>query len=425
MYQSLIEKRKKLAVIGLGYVGLPVALAFAKKMSVVAYDLSQKKIEALLQGIDPNQESASSAFEDTDIEFSSDFNALKKAHFYIVTVPTPVDPQNLPDLSALLAATRSLGQVLKKGDYIVYESTTYPGCTEEECLPVLEKISGLRAGADFKIGYSPERINPGDPARGFTRIPKIVSAGDSESLREIAAVYASAVQAGIYQAPSIRVAEAAKLVENTQRDLNIALMNELSMIFDRMTLSTPEVLEAAATKWNFLPFKPGLVGGHCTGVDPYYLAHKASSLGHEPVLIAASRSINDGMADYVAGKIIAHLQGRPGTPKILVKGVTFKENVRDIRNSKIADTVKKLLAHGVQVDIEDPFANPEEVKQQYGIELTAGNSMYDAVVITVPHHPYQQLDDAYFCSITKEDALIADLKAIYKNKIVNRKYWSL
>ena len=420
--QSLTDKTKKLAVVGLGYVGLPVALAFAKKISVIGFDLNEQKINLLRQGIDPNRESADQAFEHTDIFFTSDPVHLQEAHFFIVTVPTPVDEQHIPDLQPLMAATETIGRHLKKGDYVVFESTTYPGCTEEVCIPVLEQYSGLTAGEGFKIGYSPERINPGDPARSFSNLPKVVSGGDAESLKTIAAVYGLVVNAPLHQAPSIRVAEAAKVVENTQRDMNIALMNELSMMFDRMHINTTDVLTAAAGKWNFMPFTPGLVGGHCTGVDPYYLAHKASSLGYDSALIAAARKINDGMAEHVARRV---MEQAAGSTKILVKGVTFKENVSDIRNSKIADTVKYWQQQGISVEIEDPHAHPQEVEKKYGMPLGRGTGIYDAVVITVPHKEYLALDDAWFCSVTHPGGLVADLKSIYKNKIINRKYWSL
>ena len=425
LQQSLSDKSKKLAVIGLGYVGLPVALAFAKKISVIGFDLNVQKIEKLRAGTDLNGESDAGAFDDTDIIFTSDPELLTEAHFFIVTVPTPVDESHVPDLKPLIAATETIGRHLKAGDYVVFESTTYPGCTEDICLPVLEKYSGLKSGEGFKIGYSPERINPGDPVRRFSNLPKVVSGGDGESLETIAAVYGLVVQAPLHKAPSIRVAEAAKVVENTQRDMNIALMNELSIIFDRMHINTTDVLEAAAGKWNFMPFSPGLVGGHCTGVDPYYLAHKASSLGYDPALIAAARKINDGMSEHVARRVAEQLSKPAGTMKILVKGVTFKENVSDIRNSKIADTVKYWQAQGIAVEIEDPHADPEEVEKKYGLAPGNGTGMYDAVVVTVPHREYLDLDDAWFCSVTHPGGLVADLKSIYKNKILNRKYWSL
>src|SRR3984957_2706636 len=426
MYQELIDKKKKLAVIGLGYVGLPIALEFAKKVSVIGFDINVKRIGMMQKNIDPNKELDSSAFQNKDIFFTNDIEALKQAHFFIVAVPTPIDKHNTPDLRPLISASETIGKVLKRGDYVVYESTTYPGCTEEDCLPVLEKTSGLMAGRDFKLGYSPERINPGDKKNTLRTVVKVVSGNDSESLEEIAKTYELVVDAGVHRAPSIKVAEASKIIENTQRDLNIALMNELSLIFDRIGINTYDVLEAAGTKWNFLKFQPGLVGGHCIGVDPYYLTHKAAALGYESKVISSSRYINDDMAKYVARKIITHVLKNSNDPKVLVKGVTFKENVSDIRNSKIVDTEKELLAFNITVDVEDPYATEEEVFEEYGLHLAKKlASDYDAVVVTVPHTQYKDLDDAFFTSITREGALIADLKGTYKNKIANRKYWSL
>ncbi len=426
MYQKLLDKKAKLAIVGLGYVGLPIALEFARKISVIGFDINQKRIDLMKQGKDPSKEVEQDSFRNRDIVFTDDPLVLKTANFFIIAVPTPIDKHNVPDLSPLMKASETVGKALKKGDYVVYESTTYPGCTEEDCLPVLEQFSGLKLASDFKIGYSPERINPGDKKNTLKTVVKVVSGNDSESLDEIAKVYELVVDAGVHKAPSIKVAEASKIVENTQRDLNIALMNELSLIFDRMGINTYDVLEAAGTKWNFLKFQPGLVGGHCIGVDPYYLTHKAAALGYESKVINSSRYINDDMAKYVARKIITHVLRHSNEPKVLVKGVTFKENVSDIRNSKIIDTVRELLAFNIRVDMEDPFADEEEVVEEYGFRLIKKErNDYDAVIITVPHLQYKSLDDAHFVSITKETALIADLKGIYKHKIVNRKYWSL
>ena len=426
MYKDLTEKKTKLAVIGLGYVGLPIALEFAKKISVIGFDINSNRVEMMRNKIDPSKEVESSAFDGCDIFFTDNLEDLKQASFYIIAVPTPVDKYNVPDLKPLLGASETVGKVLKKGDYVVYESTTYPGCTEEDCLPVLEQLSGLKMGKDFKLGYSPERINPGDKKHTLRTVVKVVSGNDAESLEEIAKTYELVVDAGVHRASSIKVAEASKIVENTQRDLNIALMNELSLIFDRMGVNTFDVLEAAGTKWNFLKFQPGLVGGHCIGVDPYYLTHKAAALGYESKVISSSRYINDDMAKYVARKVITHVLRNSNEPKVLVKGVTFKENVSDIRNSKIVDTVKELLAFNIHVDVEDPFAVIEEVQHEYGLNLVReAKNGYDAVIVTVPHEPYLKLDDAYFASVTHENGLIADLKGIYKNKITRRKYWSL
>lgn len=426
IYDQLTGKKTKLAVIGLGYVGLPIALEFAKKISVIGFDINRQRIGMMRNSIDPSKEVAAEEFKDRDIIFTDDLAVLKEACFFIVAVPTPVDKYNVPDLKPLLGASDTVGKVLKQGDYVVYESTTYPGCTEEDCLPVLERVSGLKMGKGFCLGYSPERINPGDKKNTLRTITKVVSGNDEAALEQIAKTYELVVDAGVHRAPSIKVAEASKIVENTQRDLNIALMNELSLIFDRMGINTYDVIAAAGTKWNFLRFFPGLVGGHCIGVDPYYLTHKAAALGYESKVISSSRYINDDMAKYVARKLIKHVLRISNEPRILVKGVTFKENVSDIRNSKIVDTVKELLAFNITVDVEDPYAMEEEVHGEYGLKLVReGAGSYDAVIITVPHAPYVDLDDAYFTSITREGALIADLRGIYKNKIVNRKYWSL
>ncbi len=428
IYDALINKRAKLAVIGLGYVGLPIALEFAKRIAVIGFDINEKRLKLMRKGLDPNKEVPDSAFAGADIVFTSDLEILKQARFFIIAVPTPVDKYNVPDLKPLLGASETVGKVLKPGDYVVYESTTYPGCTEEDCLPVLEKISGLTMEKDFKLGYSPERINPGDKKNTLRTVIKVVSGNDEEALEEIAKTYELVVDAGVHRAPSIAVAEASKIVENTQRDLNIALMNELSMIFDRMGINTFDVIEAAATKWNFLKFYPGLVGGHCIGVDPYYLTYKASALGYESKVISSSRYINDDMAKYVARKIITHVLRISNEPRVLVKGVTFKENVSDIRNSKIVGTVQELLAFNIRVDVEDPFAVEEEVLEEYGLHLIRQESEstnYDAVIVTVPHRNYTGLDSAYFESKTRQNALIADLRGIYKNKIRNRTYWSL
>ena len=426
MYQELVDKKAKLAVIGLGYVGLPIALEFAKKISVIGFDINAKRIEMMRNAQDPSKEVDAKEFAGRDIVFTNDLEVLRQAKFFVVAVPTPVDKYNVPDLKPLIGASTTVGKALKKGDYVVYESTTYPGCTEEDCLPVLEKLSGLKMGADFKLGYSPERINPGDKKNTLRTVVKVVSGCDEESLNEISKTYEMVVDAGVHRATSIKVAEASKIVENTQRDLNISLMNELSLIFDRMGINTFDVIEAAGTKWNFLKFQPGLVGGHCIGVDPYYLTYKAAALGYESKVISSSRYINDDMAKYVARKIITHVLRNSNEPRVLVKGVTFKENVSDIRNSKIVDTVKELLLFNIHVDVEDPYAQGEEVHEEYGLKLcTKEENNYDAVIITVPHKPYMDLDDNYFKGITKEKAVIADLKGIYKSKIKSREYWSL
>ncbi|HTM93414.1 MAG TPA: nucleotide sugar dehydrogenase, partial [Flavisolibacter sp.] len=428
MYQKLIEKKEKLAVIGLGYVGLPIALEFARKLSVIGFDISAKRIEMMKQGIDPSNELEKEAFEGCDITFTDSLDVLREARFFIVAVPTPVDDHNVPDLKPVKRASETVGKVIKKGDYVVYESTVYPGCTEEDCLPIIEKLSGLKNVTDFKLGYSPERINPGDKKHTLSTIVKVVSGCDADSLDTIAKVYELVVKAGVHKASCIKVAEAAKIIENTQRDLNIALMNELSIIFDKMGINTFEVLEAAGTKWNFLKFSPGLVGGHCIGVDPYYLTYKASEIGYNSRVILAGRYINDNMANYVARRVVRHIISHVSdvkASKVLVMGATFKENVSDIRNSKVADVVRELKEFFLQVDVVDPHADSEELQHEYGFGLADGiDKNYDAVIVSVCHEPYADLDENYFSSITKPHALIADLKGIYRGKIKSRSYWS-
>lgn len=429
MYNELIDKKAKLAVIGLGYVGLPLALEFAKKVSVIGFDIKKNRIEMMKKGIDPSKELSKEEFEGCDIHFTSDIEELREAVFFIVAVPTPVDPHNVPDLGPVIKASETIGKVLKKGDYVVFESTVYPGCTEEDCVPIIENLSGLKCVEDFKTGYSPERINPGDKTHTLTRVVKVVSGCDQESLETIAKVYELVVTAGVHKASSIKVAEAAKIIENTQRDLNIALMNELSIIFEKMNINTYEVLEAAGTKWNFLKFYPGLVGGHCIGVDPYYLTYKSSELGFDSKVILAGRFINDGMALYVARRVVRHITKNVSDVKsarVLVMGATFKENVSDIRNSKVADVVNELQSFSLNVDVHDPFASSEELMAEYGFGLTEINGTdYDAVIVAVSHTPYAELDSKFFESITKPHAVIYDLKGTFLNKIKNRQYWSL
>lgn len=429
MLTDLVNKKKKLAVIGLGYVGLPIALEFARKIAVIGFDINADRIALMKAGIDPSKELPKEAFDGCDIEFTNDIDKLREANFFIVAVPTPVDIHNIPDLVPVQRASDTIGKVIKKGDYVVYESTVYPGCTEEDCLPVIEKLSGLKAISDFKIGYSPERINPGDKEHTLSSITKVVSGCDKESLETIAEVYKLVVKAGVHKASSIKVAEAAKIIENTQRDLNIALMNELSIIFDKMQINTFEVLEAAGTKWNFLRFQPGLVGGHCIGVDPYYLTYKSNKLGYDAQVILAGRSINDGMAAHVAKKVLMHVihhNGNLKEAKVLVMGVTFKENVSDIRNSKVADIVKELQSYSLQVHTTDPHASSDELIHEYGFGLTPElTNDYDAVIVTVPHKAYLEMDDKAFAAITRPNGIIADIKGIFRGKIVSRDYWSL
>lgn len=429
MFAALKSKEKKIAIVGLGYVGLPLAMGFADKLSVIGYDINEDRLAKLREGIDPNGELDSSQWKGKDIEFTSSVDKLKEASFYVIAVPTPIDQHNEPDLTPLLLATRTVASVLDPGDYVVYESTVYPGCTEEDCVPLLEEISGLKCKQDFKIGYSPERINPGDKVHTLQNTVKIVSGCDDEALSEIKQVYGLIIEVGLHQASSIRVAEAAKIIENTQRDVNIALMNELSIIFDRMGINTFDVLEAAGTKWNFLHFYPGLVGGHCIGVDPYYLVHKAKELQYHPKMINSGRFVNDSMGRYIAKKIVKKVlaQGKNILhARVLVMGITFKENVSDIRNSKVVDMVREFMDFGAVVDVVDPYASPLAVEQEYGIELKEQPGKdYDAIVVAVPHKDYILLDENYFISLSNEKAVLGDIKGLYRHKIKNMAYWSL
>lgn len=428
IYEKILKKEAKVAIIGLGYVGLPIALAFAKKISVIGFDINEKRVEMMKNKIDPSEELDSSEFDNSDIEFSANIEDLRKAQFFIVAVPTPIDEHNLPDLKPVLAASRTVGKVLKKGDYVVYESTVYPGCTEDDCVPVLEELSGLKMTKDFKIGYSPERINPGDKEHTITKILKVVSGCDAESLDNIAKVYEIIVEPGTHRAATIKVAEAAKIIENTQRDVNIGLINELSIIFNKMGINTYDVLEAAGTKWNFLRFQPGLVGGHCIGVDPYYLSYKAKEFGYHAQIINAGRYVNDSMGPYVAKQTVKKLISNRvnlNDARILVMGTTFKENVSDIRNSKVADVIKELRTYGVNIDIVDPYADSKELNHEYGYGLTEISGKYDAVIVAVNHQDYLNLDENYFQSISTEKGILVDLKGIYRRKISKLQYWSL
>ena len=384
---------RKISVVGLGYVGLPVAVAFGKYGRVVGFDISPTRIAELKDGYDRTHEVRRSDLAEADILFSSDPQDLKSADFHIVAVPTPVDHAKRPDLGALLSASELVGRELKSGDIVVYESTVYPGATEEACVPVLERHCGLCSGRDFFVGYSPERINPGDTEHTFTAITKVVSGQDPKTLETVAEVYGSVVRAGVHRAPSIKVAEAAKVIENTQRDLNISLMNELALIFNRMGIDTRDVLDASGSKWNFLPFDPGLVGGHCIGVDPYYLTHKAQVLGYIPQVILAGRSINDGMGTYIASQVIKHLIHAGGSVKgstVTVLGFTFKENVPDLRNTRVIDIVTELRDYAVNVQVTDPLADRSEAREACGIDLLPEEALApaDAVVFAVPHHDY-------------------------------------
>ncbi len=430
MFKDLIDKKKSIAVIGLGYVGLPLALEFAKKFKVIGFDIKPDRIKLLKNHIDPSKELKPEEFENTDILFTSELEDLKKSSFYIIAVPTPIDEYNNPDLKLLIAATKTVGASLKRGDYVIYESTVYPGCTEEDCVPVLEKLSGLKFQDEFKVGYSPERINPGDKEHTLTRILKIVSGCDQESLDEIAKVYGEIIKAGIYKASAIKVAEAAKIIENTQRDVNIGLMNELSIIFSKMNINTYDVLDAAGTKWNFLKFSPGLVGGHCIGVDPYYLTYKSSKLGYHAQVINSGRYVNDSMGGYIAKQsikmlIAADKEIKPA--KALIMGITFKENVSDIRNSKVVDIYKELKSYGLHnIDVIDPHADAHEVEAEYGINISQKpGTGYDLIIAAVAHKEYDSLKDENFRQIVNKKFVLIDIKGIYKNKVNSYLYWSL
>lgn len=429
LYERLTRKEAKMAVIGLGYVGLPIALAFARKLKVVGFDINAKRVEMMKRGEDPSEELTSEAFEGTDIHFTADIEDLRDVTFFIVAVPTPIDQQNIPDLRPLLSATQTVGKVLKAGDHVVYESTVYPGCTEEDCVPVLERISGLKYITDFKVGYSPERINPGDKEHTLENIVKVTSGCDAESAETMAKVYELVVDAGVHRAPSIKVAEAAKIIENTQRDVNIALTNELSIIFNRMGINTYDVLEAAGTKWNFLRFQPGLVGGHCIGVDPYYLVFKAKKLGYHAQIIDSGRYVNDSMGAYVAKQTVKKVIAAGTNPvdaRILVMGATFKENVTDIRNSKVADVVNELKSFSCHVDVIDPHADSNEVQREYGYELQESfQGPYDAIIVAVNHAEYVKLGEAWFKEHLKPNGVLVDLKGTYRNKMNGLSYWSL
>ncbi len=431
MHQELLDKTKKVSVTGLGYVGLPLALEMARHFSVIGFDINKSRVDMMKKGIDPSKELENTAFDNKDILFTSNPEDLAQAHFHIVAVPTPVDEHKVPNLTPVFKASETIGKYLKRGDYVIYESTVYPGCTEEDCQPILEKLSGLKVCDDFKIGYSPERIVPGDKVRTLETIVKVVSGCDEEALDNIAKVYEKVITAGIHKAASIKVAEAAKVIENTQRDLNISLMNELSIIFDKLNIDTKEVLEAAGTKWNFLKFYPGLVGGHCISVDPYYLLHKSKQIGYDPQVILSGRRINDSMPSFIAKRLAQILiqKGKsPGNSKILVMGITFKENVSDIRNSKVADLIRELMQFSINVHVTDLYASPNEVAHEYGLTLIDQPSDdYDAVIVAVSHKEYKELDFDYYKSIMKQDPVLLDIKGIYEKpkEDIGMMYWRL
>ncbi len=433
-FESLVSREDKLAVVGLGYVGLPLAVQLAKHFDVVGYDLKTERINELHSGYDRTLEVSREELENTRVFYTDNAEELSRCRFIIVAVPTPIDQYRIPDLRPLHGASEIVGKHLVKGSCVVFESTVYPGTTEEECVPIMERESGLKFGTDFTVGYSPERINPGDKVHTVESIVKIVSGSDAATLDLLSGVYGSIVKAGLHRASSVKVAEAAKVIENTQRDLNIALMNELAMIFDKMKIDTTEVLEAAGTKWNFLPFRPGLVGGHCIGVDPYYLTFKAESLGYHPEMILAGRRINDGMSKFIAERTVKMLIGlgkQVRRAKIAVLGITFKENVPDLRNTKVVDIISELRDYEVNVLVHDPMADPAEAKKYYGVELQEMEALtgVDGVIVAVMHDAYRKLGLSNIVRLCTQGAsLIVDVKGAFspeEAKAMNIKYWRL
>jgi len=418
---------KKITIIGLGYVGLPLAVAFSERYDVIGYDINKERIEELKRGYDRTLEVEKDELKEAikrGIKFSDNLEDIKEANIYIVTVPTPIDSHKNPDLTPLMKASESVGKVLKKGDIVIYESTVYPGCTEEVCVPILEKESKLKFNKDFFVGYSPERINPGDKKHRLENILKVTSGSTPEIAKEIDNLYASIIKAGTHLAPSIKVAEAAKVIENAQRDINIAFVNELALIFDKLNIDTKEVLEAAGTKWNFLKFTPGLVGGHCIGVDPYYLTYKAKEIGYHPEIILAGRRLNDNMGIFVANKLIKLMIKKGHTIKgsrVLVLGITFKEHTPDIRNSRIIDVIRELQEFGVNVDVYDPWADREEVKKEYGIELKDNINIndYDGVVLAVSHKEFKELEKDLKKAKEKKNIALYDIKSFFDKSIVD------
>lgn len=438
LYNDLLQKKTKLAVTGLGYVGMPLAIAFAKKVPTIGYDYNAKKIAAYQNGKDATLEIGDEAIKESNITFTADADKLAEAQFHIIAVPTPINHDKTPDLTPVTEATKTVGQHLIKGSIVVYESTVYPGVTEDICIPLLEKYSGLRHGKDFIVGYSPERINPGDKVNTLENIIKIVSASDKNYVNEIAKVYALVIKAGVHKAPSIKVAEAAKVVENSQRDINIAFMNELAMVFDRMDIDSEDVIAAMNTKWNALGFTPGLVGGHCIGVDPYYFVYQAEKLGYHSQIIANGREINDGMGEFIADKIIKALittGKKPIDAQVTILGLTFKENTPDIRNTKVVDIIQKLADYHIKSVVVDDWADPEQVKAEYGIDLVSLTevSQSDCVVFAVGHNSFKSLDlhtiDQLFKpTLKQEEKIIIDIKSLLDKKQILSKgyhYWRL
>lgn len=437
LYEKIIKRQEKISLVGLGYVGMPIAVAFAKKAEVIGFDISEEKVNLYKQGIDPTKEVGNEVIKNTTVEFTSDENKLKEAKFHIVAVPTPVNDDHTPNLKPVESASKTVGRNLTEGSIVVFESTVFPGVTEEICVPILEKESGLKCGVDFKVGYSPERINPGDKVHRLETIVKIVSGMDEQTLENIAKVYEMVVEAGVHKAESIKVAEAAKVIENSQRDINIAFMNELSIIFNKMGIDTKAVLEAAGTKWNFLKFFPGLVGGHCIGVDPYYLTYKAEKLGYHSQIILSGRRINDDMGKYVAENLIKNLI-KASIPvknsKVGILGFTFKENCPDTRNTKVIDIVNELKEYEIDAIVTDPQAGKNEVKNEYGLDLHSIDEMknLDAIILAVSHEEYLKLTkediDKLYKDVDNDKKVLLDLKGILnKNEFIQSgyKYWRL
>ncbi len=436
LYNKIVNREEKLSLVGLGYVGLPIAVAFSKKIDVIGFDINDKKIQTYIGGKDPTKEVGDEAIQKCNVDFTSDETRLREARFHIVAVPTPVRPDKVPDLSPVIGASKVLGRNLTKGSVVVYESTVYPGVTEDICVPILEKESGLKCGVDFKIGYSPERINPGDKNHRLENIVKIVSGMDDETLETVADVYSLVIEAGVYRAESIKVAEAAKVIENSQRDINIAFVNELSMIFSRMGIDTKAVLRAAGTKWNFLSFEPGLVGGHCIGVDPYYLTYKAEQIGYHSRIILAGRRINDGMGAYVAQELVKkmiHADVKVKDADVLVLGLTFKGNCPDTRNTKVIDILNELGSYEIHTSVYDPVADKAEAKREYGIDLVSKAELkdFDAVLVAVDHDDFKEYsveDIKAMYSDKNENKILFDVKGIYDKDEFEKagfNYWRL
>src|SRR5690625_3128464 len=435
LFEKLVSREEKIAVVGLGYVGLPLAVELAKTYDVIGFDINREKLDTYRSGVDVTNEVGDEAIQATTMTFTDDPNMLQEAKFIIVSVPTPINTDKTPNLTPIIKASETIGENLTKGSIVVYESTVYPGTTEEICLPILEEKSGLKLGEDFKLGYSPERINPGDKVNTLTKIVKVVSGSDEEALREISNLYGSIIEAGIHEAESIKVAEAAKVIENSQRDINIVFMNDLSMVFNKMNINTKAVLEAANTKWNFLKFTPGLVGGHCIGVDPYYFTYKAEQLGYHSQIILAGRKINDNMGKHVANNIIkTMIQAKINIneARVGILGLTFKENVADVRNTRVIDIVEELADYGVDMIVHDPYADPEEVQEEFDIVLADEAELkdLDCVVLAVPHHAYMM---KYTLSSLKElyrseTRVLIDIKSVFDQRESEEKgfhYWSL